>query len=97
MQLPVFCMDSMLFRQANTEEERINKIMKYVNIIKENEGLGIIDWHQETSSPANKSYGEMGKTYSKLLEKLSEDSDIWVTSLVNINSWIKDRERIING
>jgi hypothetical protein len=39
----------------------------------------------------------MGKTYSKLLEKLSEDSDIWVTSLVNINSWIKDRERIING
>jgi hypothetical protein len=44
-----------------------------------------------------KSCKTMGEIFVKLLGKLSGDSDIEVTSLGNVYSWIKERERIVNG
>jgi peptidoglycan/xylan/chitin deacetylase (PgdA/CDA1 family) len=93
VQLPVFCMDGQLFNYP--AEDPIEKLTNHIDAIKQNGGLGVIDWHDRTSFPKNSKYLNWGKTYIKLLEFLSGDSEIWVASLGQINSWLRGRNMLI--
>jgi len=96
IQLPVFCMDGGLFYPPIEVNDAAKKIKTYIRTIKQYGGIGIIDWHVKTSYPKNTEYWNRGKTYIKILEYLSTDSEIWVTNLSDITSWLKKREQILS-
>lgn len=95
MQLPVFCMDGSLFGPNHNDVESSRKLESYVKIIKKTGGIGVIDWHVRTSFPKNETFYQWGKLYLSFLEYLFSDPDIWVTSLVEINNWLREREDIM--
>jgi hypothetical protein len=95
MQLPVFCMDGNCFYKSVGVEEAASKVKSYIDIIKQYSGLGLIDWHDRTSYPKNSEFMNWGKCYLKILEYLSSEKDIWVTSPVEIYTWLKNREEAL--
>jgi len=95
-QLPVFCMDGSLFYYSEEKLDTIEKLKYYIGTIKQSRGLGVIDWHIRTSFPKNSEYLNWGKAYVELLEFLSDDSEIWVTNLGEINSWLRKRNMLIS-
>lgn len=96
IQMPVFCMDGHLFNHPAEDSDAIGKLTNYIGTIKQAGGLGVIDWHVRASFPKNSKYMDWGNTYIKLLEFLSNDSEIWVTSLGEINSWLRERNTRIS-
>jgi peptidoglycan/xylan/chitin deacetylase (PgdA/CDA1 family) len=94
-QLPIFCMDGNLLFIPTEVCEAIRKLKDYIGTIKQTGGLGVIDWHDRASFPKNSGYLNWGKTYIKLLEFLSGDNDIWITNLGDINSWLRERNKLI--
>jgi hypothetical protein len=97
MQLPVFCMDGSLFSHSTEAGEAADKVKKYINIIKKYSGLGMMDWHVRTSYPKNSEFDTWGKSYLKILDYLSGESDVWVTNPGEIHSWLKKRESVLTG
>lgn len=95
IQLPVFCMDGNLFYKPITKDYAFERLSTHIQIIKKYEGLGVIDWHVRTSYPKNRVYWDWGETYVRILNYLGDNSEIWVTSLENIASWIKMRESFL--
>jgi len=93
LQLPVFCMDGNLFYHPIKVKIAVNKIIKMIKIIKKYNGLGAIDWHVRTSVACNIEYINWGRAYSKIIKYISSDSEIWVTNLIEINDWIRKREK----
>jgi len=96
IQLPVFCMDGNLFYRPIEICDAIEKLKDYIGVIKQSGGLGILDWHVRASFPKNSEYLNWGKTYIKLLEFLSGDNEIWVTNLGDINSWLRERNKLFS-
>lgn len=96
IQLPVFCMDGNLFYNQTENHDAIGKLKNYVNIIKQSGGLGVVDWHVRTSFPKNSKYLKWGKAYIEFLDFLSHDDDIWVTNLGEINSWLRERSKLVS-
>jgi len=94
-QLPVFCMDGNLLFVPREDDVAIQKLKDYIGVIKQTGGLGVIDWHVRASFPKNSKYLNWGETYIKLLEHLSNDDEIWVTSLGEVNSWLRKRNKLI--
>lgn len=97
MELPVFCMDDHLFCRPIEIYAAVDELKKFLETIKQLGGVGVIDWHVKSSYPKNSKYLNWGKTYIKLLEHLSNESEIWVTSLGNISDWLKNRSKTIYG
>jgi peptidoglycan/xylan/chitin deacetylase (PgdA/CDA1 family) len=91
IQLPVFCMDGNLFYQPIEVDTAIEKLRKIVSIIKQFGGIGVIDWHVRTSYPVNSEFINWGKCYVRFIEYLSNDSEVWVNSLGNINDWLRNQ------
>lgn len=91
-QLPVFCMDGNLFYQPIAVEEAVKNIVGYIEIIKKFEGIGVIDWHVRTSYPANVEFQNWGMAYLELLDYLSGDSTVWVSSLDELDAWLRNRK-----
>jgi len=94
LELPVFLMDGNFFshKGANTVNA-MKEIVKFISIIKATNGLGVVDWHVRTSFPGNKTYQEWGKCYLELLDYLSQDKEIWVTNLRNLQIWLEQRNQ----
>jgi hypothetical protein len=93
MQLPVFCMDGNLFYHPIEVDMAIDTLKSFISIIKKFGGMGVIDWHVRTSYPINSKYRKWGECYVRLMEYLSDDDTIWVSSLGNIYNWLKDRRK----
>ena len=91
LQLPVFCMDGNLFYQPIEVDIAFEKLKQFVHIIKQFGGIGVIDWHVRTSLPVNSEFMKWGDCYVRLIEYLSNDSEIWVNSLGNISDWLRNR------
>lgn len=92
LQIPVFCMDGHLFyKESMTAKKAVGKILKYLDILVENQGIGSIDWHIRTSYPKGEKYNEWGKAYLEVLEQLAVREDIWVTSAADFYEWWKSR------
>jgi hypothetical protein len=98
LQLPVFCMDGSLFQyQSLNSDEAFQSLLSRTKMIKLVEGLGVLDWHEDTSHPLHPRYSEWGKCYFRYLEALSADGDVWVTSLKDITNWLDQRRRILTS
>ncbi len=93
IQIPVALMDGHIFYHDVSEDDALRQACEAVDGIKDVGGVGAIDWHVRTSSPDSKQFGTWGRTYVALLDYLSEQDDIWITSLGEINDWIRARER----
>ena len=74
-----------------TATTALDEIVKYLDIIVENQGVGAIDWHIRTSYPNGGEYNEWGQAYINVLEHLAERDDIWVTSAADFYEWWKNR------
>ncbi|MCX9076231.1 MAG: hypothetical protein OIN88_16545 [Candidatus Methanoperedens sp.] len=96
LQLPVFLMDGNLFYREIEVQDAVNKVADMIQVIKNYNGLGVIDWHVRTSYPSNKEYYKWGQAYLKIIEYLSSCKEIWVTSPGEIYNWLKDREKKLN-
>jgi len=97
IQLPIFCMDGCLFEHPIEVQEVVEKVKSYLEIIKQYGGIGVIDWHVRTSYPKNTEYQDWGKAYLNIIEHLAADKEIWATNLVEISSWLKEREEILSS
>lgn len=97
IQLPVFCMDGNLFCRPIEINQAVEKVKSYIKIIKQYGGIGVIDWHVRTSYPKNTEYLNWGRAYLAILQYLSTDSEVWVTNLGEISSWLKGREKILSS
>lgn len=97
MQLPVFCMDGNLFYHSIDANEAVQRVTDFIKIIKQYRGIGIMDWHVRTSFPMHNEYHDWGTAYIKIIEYLSAHSEIWVTRLDEIISWLKKREGILSA
>jgi len=93
IQLPVFCMDGNLFYKPIEVNAAVEKLKEYIDTIKKFGGIGVIDWHVRTAYPKNEEYFNWGKAYTKLIEQLSNDGEIWVTNPGNISGWLKNRSQ----
>lgn len=80
LQIPVFCMDGNFFYKEVNVDKAVQQVKKYIEQIKKFEGVGVIDWHSETSFPQKGKYEKWAEAYLKILEYLSQDSEAWVTS-----------------
>lgn len=89
MQLPTFCMDGNLFYRPIEIDAALNQIADAVAIIKACGGIGSVDWHVRTSFPGNPEFRNWGEAYVRLLEMLAFDREIWVTSLEEVNQWMR--------
>jgi hypothetical protein len=93
IQIPVALMDGHIFYHDVSEDDAVRQACEAVDGIMDVGGVGAIDWHVRTSSPDSKQFGMWGRTYGALLDYLSEQDDVWVTSLGEINDWVRAREK----
>jgi hypothetical protein len=92
MELPVFCMDGNLFyRPEQAGGDQLDRILAFVKSLKYYRGIGVVDWHSDTSHPSTPGYQNWGACYFALLQALAEDSSLWVTSLGEIVTWMQQR------
>ena len=73
-------MDGNFFYKDNNVNKAVGTVKKYIDKIKKYNGVGVIDWHSETSFPQKGKYEKWAEAYLKILEYLSHDTDAWVTS-----------------
>jgi peptidoglycan/xylan/chitin deacetylase (PgdA/CDA1 family) len=91
VQIPTFLMDGNLFYRSASVSSAFSEIIEQIGILKKYGGVGVIDWHVHTCLPMNKEYKEWGETYKRLMEYLSQDGEIWVTSPSEILRFVKAR------
>jgi hypothetical protein len=93
MQLPVCVMDGNLFYiKGMTAVTAVEKLLTIVSDLEECGGLGVVDWHSDTSHPQTPSYTEWGKAYFEFLHRLSDKPRLWVTKLGEITRWLAKRQ-----
>jgi hypothetical protein len=97
MQVPVFCMDGNVFYTSSSVDDAVDKISAIISNIKEVGGIGVIDWHSDTASPATPGYREWGLAYERLVRMLANDSGVWTTSLESIFDWFKVRQNQLSS
>jgi hypothetical protein len=79
LQIPTFMMDGSLFEYGRlTANGALERMASLLNILKKYEGIAALDWHEYTSFPGSREFGEWGQTYLTLLEMLSADREIAV-------------------
>ncbi len=88
VQLPTFCMDGNLFYFSSDVDAAVEAVGRMVDRICEVGGMGVIDWHIQTSFPANHEFRAWGTAYQEILSLLSGRSDLWVTSPDAIAEWV---------
>jgi hypothetical protein len=88
IQLPTFCMDGNLFYESEDIEAAVLAVESLVERIRLSGGMGSIDWHIQTSHPANRTFRSWGTAYQAILASLASRNDVWVTSLGAIADWV---------
>lgn len=98
VQLPVCAMDGNLFYiKGMTAETAVERLLSVVsNLVEKYEGLGVLDWHSDTSHPGTPGYREWGRAYFEFLRRLSDKSELWVTNLGEIATWLGERQKRLN-
>ena len=91
LQLPTFCMDGNLFHRRSEPGLAIGRVARFLDRIKTQGGLGVIDWHVRTSLPANREFRDWGRAYLGILDLLAADPGLWVTGLGEIDAWLEAR------
>lgn len=91
VQLPTFCMDGNLFYVSSDIDTAVEAVGRMIDRIVEVGGLGVIDWHIQSSFPANREFRAWGIAYQEILSHLAGRSDVWVTSLETIAAWVARR------
>src|SRR5207248_1962371 len=74
LQIPVFCMDGNFFYRDTTVKEAVGIVIKFIEEIKKNDGVGVLDWHSETCFPQKGKYENWAEAYCKILEYLATDN-----------------------
>jgi hypothetical protein len=98
LELPVFCMDGNVFyRPGQRGDGQADQIRALVATLKEYGGVGVLDWHSDTSHPKTPGYQTWGACYLSLLRTFTEDSTLWVTSLGQLSRWIEQRQARLRG
>jgi hypothetical protein len=97
LQLPVFCMDGNLFYRDSSVKEALEQIGGMVATIKQWGGIGVIDWHSDTSHPKTRGFERWGQAYFRLLKRLADESTLWVTNLGELASWFARRNRSLES
>jgi len=92
MELPTFCMDGNLFYGSEDVETAVRTVEALIDRIVATGGMGAIDWHIQTSFPANHEFHAWGEAYQTIIRRLAERRDVWVTDLGSIAAWV-DRRR----
>jgi hypothetical protein len=93
-EFPVFCVDGNLFHYNNMDyDSSLTKLVEITHRIKSEGGIGVLNWHEDTSHYAHPRFGEWGRCYFSYLEFLALDSDAWVTSIENIAMWLAKRRQ----
>lgn len=94
LQLPVCVMDGNLFYKAGMSVgSAMEHLASVVNQLLECGGVGVVDWHSDTSHPKTAGYGLWGQCYREFLRHISDVPGLWVTNLGEIASWVRDRDR----
>lgn len=93
LQLPVFCMDGNLFYRDVSAARALEEITGMIATLKEWGGVGVIDWHSDTSHPQARGFERWGEAYYQLLDTLAEDSSLWIANLGELESWFTKRNR----
>ena len=92
LELPVFCMDGSVFdRRGGGADEAVVRVRHFAAIVKAHGGVGVINWHSDTSHPLTPAYRSWGACYFSVLETLADDSGIWVTNLGRLYQWVEER------
>jgi len=93
LQLPVMCMDGNLFYENNTKEQAVSDLREMTHQLKTVGGVGIIDWHSDSSNPNNRAFTDWGWCYQQFVQEVAADSDAWVTNLSEITDWYLERKK----
>jgi hypothetical protein len=87
IQIPTFCMDGNLFYTSDDVEAGVSAVDALVDEIVATGGVGSIDWHIQTSYPANPEFRSWGIAYQEILGGLAGRPDVWVTDMASIARW----------
>ena len=88
LQLPTFCMDGNLFGAVDNVDAAVEAVVTAINVIVSTGGMGAINWHIQTSYPGNRQFRMWGTVYQEILRWLASRTDIWVTRLGDIATWV---------
>jgi len=89
-QLPVFCMDGSVLYGSDDVDAAVGSVAGFVAEIRGVGGLGVIDWHAETSIPDGLRPA-WGVAYEEILDLVAADPGLWVTDLGSIDRWLSER------
>lgn len=95
-QAPMFLMDGNLFYHSDDVSTAVGKALHLVSTIKDARGMGVIDWHVRSSFPSNQNFRHWGEAYLNIIQSLACDSELWVTNVGEIISWLDKRDREIS-
>jgi hypothetical protein len=97
VELPTFCMDGNLLYASSEVDAAVEAVGRAVDQIVETGGMGAIDWHIQTSYPANREFRAWGVAYQEILGLLASRADLWVTNLGAVSAWESERARRLSG
>ena len=87
-------MDGNLFyKPGMSVASAIEQLASVVKQLVDCEGIGVVDWHSDTSHPDTGGYHLWGLCYWQFLRHISEMPGLWVTNLGEIATWVQDRDR----
>lgn len=82
MEIPAMCMDGNFdYSKPDYLKNIESTICDYINVLKNSGGVGVIDWHTDSSLPVNKRNIRASYVYRTILELLHNDNDVFVTNL----------------
>ncbi|TNE54027.1 MAG: hypothetical protein EP338_09045 [Bacteroidetes bacterium] len=88
LQIPVLCMDgNMFYDEQMTVEKALQMLDEGLDVLRENQGVGSIDWHIRTSFPKGNTYRKWGECYQQLLQLIADKEDIWVATAQEVHDW----------
>jgi hypothetical protein len=89
-QLPVFCMDGSVLYGSEDVDAAVASVAAALAEVRAVGGLGVIDWHAETSIPDG-ARPAWGTAYQEVLDLAAADPGLWVTDLGSIDRWLSER------
>ena len=89
-ELPVFCMDGSVLYGSEDVDAAVASVAGALAEIRAVGGLGVIDWHAETSIPDGPRPA-WGTAYQEILDLVAADPGLWVTDLGSIDRWLSER------
>jgi hypothetical protein len=85
LQIPPMAMDGAFFyKRGQSVDQTLRHFARLVDTLKKYEGVGSLDWHQETSLPKSREFWKWGEAYLAILDVLAADPEISVQSFEEV-------------